>query len=113
MAIPSSSKINVFNFIPISPSQVHKALLSLDCKKSAGPDQIEPYFLKISAMRPIASIFNLSLNSGIIPSSWKSAIIRPNCSFEQFQFCFGLEHSQRCSYGCVFASGDSIRELCN
>lgn len=27
------------NFSPISPTQVYKALLSLDCKKSAGPDQ--------------------------------------------------------------------------
>ncbi len=49
MAISSSCIRNVFNFLPISPSQVHKALISLDCKKSAGPDQIEPYFLKISA----------------------------------------------------------------
>lgn len=32
------------NFSPISPTQVYKALSSLDCKKSAGPDQTEPYF---------------------------------------------------------------------
>ncbi len=35
MAISSSCIRTVFNFLP---SQVHKALKSLDCKKSAGPD---------------------------------------------------------------------------
>lgn len=34
---------NSFAFPPISPTQVYKALSSLDCKKFIGPDQIEPY----------------------------------------------------------------------
>lgn len=41
MAIPSSCKRNHFNFLPISASQLRKALSSLDSKKSSGPDQIE------------------------------------------------------------------------
>lgn len=63
----SSCSVNGFNFSTISTSQVRKALLNLDCKKSAGPDQIDPYFLKTSAdliARPIASILNLCLCSG-------------------------------------------------
>lgn len=66
-----------FTFSSISDYEVQRALLGLDCKKSAGPDQIEPYFLKIAANMisgPIAYIFNLSLNSGSIPKAWKSAI---------------------------------------
>ncbi len=51
----------IFYLFP--PSQVHKALISLDCKKSAGPDSNRAVFLKkISAdliARPIAFIFNL------------------------------------------------------
>lgn len=35
---------NSFAFSPISPTQVYKALSSLDCKKFIGPDQIEPHF---------------------------------------------------------------------
>ncbi len=33
----------LFTFTPILVAQVHKALINLDCKKSAGPDNIEPY----------------------------------------------------------------------
>lgn len=59
----SNVSLNNLNFTPISVSEVRKALLGLDCKKSAGPDQIEPYFLKTAAnliADPISSIFNLS-----------------------------------------------------
>jgi hypothetical protein len=69
-----------FNFIPILATQVHKVLSNLDIKKSAGPDKIEPYFLKISAhliTEPITSIFNLSLTSNVIPRAWKSASVLP------------------------------------
>lgn len=47
MAIPSSCKRNHFNFLPISASQLRKALSSLDSKKSSGPDQIELFKKKI------------------------------------------------------------------
>lgn len=70
----------VFNFSPITTSQVYNALVKLDVKKSAGVDKIEPYFLKIAAgilAEPIASIFNLSLISNIIPRAWKSATVIP------------------------------------
>lgn len=76
----SNVSLNNYNFISISVSEVWKALLGLDCKKSAGPDQIEPYFLKTAAnliADPISSIFNLSLFSGSIPKSWKSAFVLP------------------------------------
>lgn len=61
-SITDSSSVSLynFNFTPISVFEVREALLGLDCKKSAGPDQIEPYFLKTAAnliADPISSIF--------------------------------------------------------
>lgn len=60
-----------FSFSTVLASQVHKALSTLDCKKSSGSDQIEPFFVKTAAdliAGPIASIFNLSLCCGSIHS---------------------------------------------
>ena len=70
----------LFTFAPILTSQVHKALMSLDVKKSSGPDKIEPFFFKVAAgliAEPITSILNLSLYAGELPSSWKSAMVLP------------------------------------
>ena len=69
-----------FDFSIITPYQVYKALSKLDIKKSTGPDKIESFFPKAAASviaSPIASIFNLSLISVEIPSSWKSAMVLP------------------------------------
>lgn len=52
------STLQLFNFVPITTAQVHKALLKLDTKKKAGIDQIEPYLLKLAAdlvAEPIAN----------------------------------------------------------
>lgn len=69
-----SSNRSSFNFNSISVSEVQRALIQLDCRKSAASDQIEPHFLKTDAnviAGPIASIFNLSLHRGFIPKSSK------------------------------------------
>ncbi len=74
------SESDLFSFTPILPTQVHKLLSNLDCKKSGGSDKIEPIYFKVSAdiiAEPIASIFNLSLSTNIIPPSWKSAMVMP------------------------------------
>ncbi len=73
-------KTDLFCFTPILSTQVYKLLLDLDCNKSAGPDKIDSVFLKLSAAiiaEPIASIFNLSLSTNIIPLTWKSAMVMP------------------------------------
>ena len=52
----------------------------IDCKKSAGPDNLDPYLLKLSAdiiAAPITHIFNLSLLSNTIPRIWKTAYVLP------------------------------------
>ncbi len=40
------SESDLFSFIPILPTHVHKLLSNLDCKKSCGSVKIEPIFLK-------------------------------------------------------------------
>ena len=52
----------------------------IDTKKSAGPDNLDPYVLKIAAgiiTEPMAHIFNLSLLTNSILSIWKSAYVLP------------------------------------
>ncbi len=76
----NNSESDLFSFIPILPTHVHKLLSNLDCKKSPGSDKIEPIFLKVSAdiiAEPSASIFNLSLPTNVILPSWKSAMVMP------------------------------------
>lgn len=49
----------------------------LDLKKSAGPDGLDPYFLKIAAeivAEPLTYIFNLTLENGTTPEIWKAAL---------------------------------------
>jgi hypothetical protein len=53
---------------------------AIDTKKSAGPDNLDPYLLKIAAdiiTEPVAHIFNLSLLTNSIPGIWKSAYVLP------------------------------------
>jgi len=62
------------------PSEVHSVLKKLDSKKSAGPDSLVPFFLKLAAdliAEPLTSIFNLSLSTNKLPKVWKSAFVLP------------------------------------
>ena len=58
--------------------------MSLDSNKSAGPENIFPYFVKMcspSLALPLCTIFNLSLNEGKFPQIWKSAYLKPLFKF--------------------------------
>ncbi|KAI4830607.1 hypothetical protein KUCAC02_002226 [Chaenocephalus aceratus] len=71
---------NPFSFTPLTIGIVHEALSKLDPRKPAGPDNLEPFFLKISAdfiAPPLTSLFNLSLSTNAIPKVWKSAYVLP------------------------------------
>lgn len=53
-------------------------ILSLDTTKSAAPDHLEPYFLKLAAdfiAQPLQYIFNLIIPTNRIPSIWKIAYV--------------------------------------
>ena len=60
--------------------QVCKKLQSVHPFKAPGPDNISPRILKEYAhmlAEPITIIFNISLASGVVPSSWKESNIVP------------------------------------
>ena len=52
----------------------------LDPWKSAGPDNLPPYFLRLAAhiiAQPVSNIFSLSIQSSVIPDVWKTAYMLP------------------------------------
>uniref|UniRef100_A0A8C7CXQ1 Reverse transcriptase domain-containing protein n=1 Tax=Oncorhynchus kisutch TaxID=8019 RepID=A0A8C7CXQ1_ONCKI len=69
-----------FSFSQIHSADVLKELQNLDPYKSAGLDNLDPFFLKLSAeivATPITSLFNLSFLSSEIPKDWKAAAVIP------------------------------------
>ena len=59
---------------------MERALNSLKINKSPGPDGLHPRILKelsSEISRPLALLFNKTMYSGMIPSSWKVAEVRP------------------------------------
>ena len=66
--------------IELSEHDVASCLRNLDASKASGPDGIPARLLKecSSQIAPkLCCLFNLSLNSGRIPSEWKSADATP------------------------------------
>ena len=65
---------------PISRNQVKDILTKLDSMKSTGVDDISARVLKESAgalSYPLTLLFNLSIQIGKVPVSWKRANITP------------------------------------
>ena len=66
--------------ITTNETEVLQQLNSLDPNKSTGPDEIPVKLLKLSALlivKPLSDLFNKSLSSGIYPSKFKEANVRP------------------------------------
>jgi hypothetical protein len=66
--------------ISISEEEVAEHLSNLDPSKAPGPDKIPGQNLKqcSSVIAPsLCSLFNHSLQSGTLPSEWKSANVSP------------------------------------
>lgn len=71
---------SAFDFSPFLVSEVLHDLQTLDPKKAAGPDGIDPYFLKIAApivAQSVADIFNLSISTQKLPVVWKQSFVSP------------------------------------
>ena len=69
-----------FVFRLFSVEEVCRALCSFDISKSAGPDHLEPYFLKLAAdfiAKPLQYLFNLTITTNCIPEIWKVAYVLP------------------------------------
>lgn len=64
----------------ILPEAVMRAFKSLNSRKACGPDGLSGQLLKVLAeeLAPAwTPLFQLSVDSGVIPSSWKKAVIVP------------------------------------
>ena len=64
----------------ISEEEADHHLLSLDPSKAPGPDNISSHILKqcSAVITPsLCSLFNQSLQTGTLPSEWKSANVIP------------------------------------
>jgi len=66
--------------IEISENKVRNELSKLKVNKSEGPDDIHAkllYELGDQLAAPLTKMFNLSLNTGIVPQDWKDANVTP------------------------------------
>ena len=64
----------------VTVSEVHKILFSIDVSKSTGHEGISNKLLKYAVdiiSYPLALIFNTSINTGIFPYDFKTAVISP------------------------------------
>ena len=75
----SPSSVN-FVFANTTPSIINEALIKLKSKNSSGHDKISSNMLKVIAptiMAPLCHLFNLSFKTGFIPTSLKTAMVKP------------------------------------
>ena len=66
----------MFSFRNINEGTVYSELCELKRKKSSGIDDIPPSVLKDTAdvlAKPLARIINISLETGVFPSDWKTS----------------------------------------
>ena len=80
--IPDMDQFNNdnLNFIQFSHEDILKVLSNLDTSKAIGPDGLSAVFLKgcaSSLSESLTYLFNLSMRTGKIPSSWKLANVVP------------------------------------
>ena len=71
---------NTLNLKTISEDLVYKELCGINVSKSTGLDEIPGRFIKDGATllkKPITSIINQSIMSGIVPTSMKQARVKP------------------------------------
>ncbi len=64
----------------VSYEDVYKRLCELKDDSSSGPDDIPPILLKNCAFSltfPLTTLFNISLQSGMYPTSWKTSFVVP------------------------------------
>ena len=69
-----------FVFQPVSRSFILKQLKKLSRNKACGDDNLPPGMLKDTAdiiASPLTCIVNLSLESGMVPTDWKVAVVTP------------------------------------
>ena len=76
---PASNEIQMLNFSPLTTDQVKKIIISSK-SKSSRLDPIPTTLLKDCLdvlITPITNIVNASLENGVFPDNWKSALVVP------------------------------------
>ena len=76
----NAEPVPILENITVSEQEVLRTLNSLDPNKSTGPDGIPIKLLKLIALliaKPLAQLFNKSLESGTFPNKFKEANIKP------------------------------------
>ena len=71
---------STLNSLNLTQAEVQETLKSLNVGKAAGPDSVSNRLLKELAVPlslPLCNLFNYSLHTGQVPSSWKEANITP------------------------------------
>ena len=77
---PRPASVPTLSHIWVTEQEVLTALNSLDLHKSTGPDELSTKLLKMIAIliaKPLAKLFNKSLQASKFPDMWKEAIISP------------------------------------
>ena len=80
VALAACSNTLAFDFATITESDVTKAIKDLPDTSSCGHDKISAKMLKLCASsisRPLSTLLNNSLCSGIFPDVWKQALVTP------------------------------------
>jgi len=78
--IYNGSASDKLEHILVTPDIVKSKLTELNVNKSSGPDGFHPKFLfevRNEISKPLADLYNLSLDQGIVPLEWKSAVVTP------------------------------------
>ena len=68
------------NNIHVTAEMVLELLKTLKINKSCGPDDIHPMMLKELAellASPVATLFNMSIQDGVLPEEWLTAFVSP------------------------------------
>ena len=70
----------IFHFKEITDELVFNACNHMETSFGSGLDNISSFFIKLALpviARPLAYLFNFSLQSGIFPDSWKTSRVAP------------------------------------
>ena len=76
--LPTRPNTRIEDELVITMESVQNELSTLDINKSQGPDELHPrilYEMKDIIAKPLATIFNASLNEGKVPQDWREANI--------------------------------------
>ena len=77
---PDKTSENIIDDIEINEELVLRAINKINPYKSQGPDEIHPTFIyetRHSIAKPLAKIFEKSLNECVLPKQWKLANVTP------------------------------------